>query len=570
MTRILGIAPDMWISSAAIVVDGELIAAVPEERFDRRKMSKAFPVKAIEYCLSQAGCTLGEIDEIVVPWNPGVSVTSASSRYTNSLQWRGDYLHAFAGSLLNMQGSPVVNCIEEIIHHPDGQNRIKFINHHAAHMASTFYLSPFQESAILTIDGRGEDETGTWARGSGNTIERLQMTKWPHSLGLLYSVITQFLGFTPHTDEWKVMALAAYGSPDSPYYDKIKSLIHIQDDGQYEMDLTMFTYYWFDKQPRFYSDKLIALLGPERKKSDPLDARHYDIACALQRVFEEVCVHLLGHLHKITELANVCLAGGGIMNSVFNGKIIRKTPFKNVFIPPFPDDSGVSIGAALHGYYDAVPYGPRMRLEHNYLGPQYTSDEVGKLVTAFGLKARRVDEIEHETAQLLVDGKLIGWFQGRMEFGQRALGNRSIIADPRHAETQNKVNLAVKFREKFRPFAPAILEERAAEYFELDAGVSVPFMERVYPVKEDKRAKIPAVVFVDGSGRLQTVSAKTNPRFHKLISAFDQLTGVPILLNTSFNLNGEPVVCSPTDAIRTFFSCGLDALVVEDWLILKQ
>ena len=570
MTKILGIAPDMWISSAAIVVDGELLAAVPEERFDRQKMSKAFPARSIEYCLAQAECTLDDLDAIVIPWNPGTSVRSASSRYTNSLQWRGDYLHAFAGSILNMQGSPVVDSMEEIIHHPDGHSRLKFINHHAAHMASTFYLSPFQESAILTIDGRGEDETGTWAIGRGNAIERLQLTKWPHSLGLLYSTITQFLGFAPHTDEWKVMALAAYGSSDTPYYDKIKSLIQMQADGQYELDLSMFTYYWFDKQPRFYSDKLVDLLGPERQKGDFLEQRHNDIAAALQKVFEEVCAHLLDHLHKETGLNKLCLAGGAVMNSVFNGKIIRETPFDDVFIPPFPDDSGVSIGAALHGYYDAEPQGPRSCLEHSYLGPEFASDEVGKLVTGFGLKAERHDDIEATTARLLADGKLIGWFQGRMEFGQRALGNRSILADPRNAETQNKVNLAVKFREKFRPFAPAILEERAEDYFELDAGVSVPFMERVYPVKADKRAEIPAVVFVDGSGRLQTVSTGTNPRFHKLISAFEGLTGVPVLLNTSFNLNGEPIVCSPTDAIRTFFSCGLDALVIEDWLILKQ
>lgn len=437
-------------------------------------------------------------------------------------------------------------------------------------MASAFYPSPFEESAILTIDGRGEDETGTWAQGKGNQIEQLQMTRWPHSLGMFYSVITQFLGFAPHTDEWKVMALAAYGNAATPYYDKMKSMIQVQADGQYEMDLSMFTYYLFDRQPRFYTEKLMTLLGPERQKNDPIEARHYDIAAALQRIFEEICVHMLEHLHKITGQTNLCLAGGSMMNSVFNGKIISKTPFENVYIPPFPDDSGVSIGAALLGYFEAEPKGSRTHLEHNYFGPQFSSDEVGKLVSSFGLKARKLENVETEAAQLLDDGKLIGWFQGRMEFGQRALGNRSIIADPRHAETQNKVNLAVKFREKFRPFAPAILEERAADYFELDAGVSVPFMERVYPVKEDKRAEIPAVVFVDGSGRLQTVSTKTNPRFHKLISAFDDLTGVPVLLNTSFNLNGEPIVCTPTDAIRTFFSCGLDALVIEDWLILKQ
>ena len=569
MYKVLGIAPDTWISSAAILVDGKILAASAEERFNRQKMSKAFPSKSIEYCLQKSSLTFSDLDSIVIPWNPGNKISSASNRYTNSIQWRGDYMHSFISSILKMMGSPYVSDISQIINDEKNLFRLKFLNHHKCHIASTFFPSNFKSAAILTIDGRGDEETGTFSIGINKKINTFKSTLWPHSVGLLYAAITEYLGFSPHSDEWKVMALAAYGNRDSIYYNKICNLFSLANDGQYELDLSSFTYFLFDKHTKFYNHKLIELLGPDRNRSDPILKRHKDIAAALQRAFEDIVLHQLDYLYKITKNPNLCLAGGAAMNSVFNGKIIKKTKFQNLYIPPFPDDTGVSIGAALYEYSKAKKNFKRFPITHNYYGPSYKDDETLKLIKSFKLSAKKYDNIEKETAKRLANGQLVGWFQGGMELGQRALGNRSILADPRSSSVKNKLNLAVKYRESFRPFAPAILEEHVRDFFEIPKNELVPFMESVYPVKKNKQKFIPSVVFIDGTGRLQTVSKKTNNRFYKLILEFKKLTAIPILVNTSFNLNGEPMVCTPKDAIRTFYSCGLDVLVLGTYLIEK-
>ena len=510
MAKILGIAPDMWISSAAILVDGKIVAAAPEERFNRQKMSRAFPARAIEYCLSEADCSLEDIDLIAIPWNPGSAIRSASSRYIQAPQWRGDYLHAFAAALQNLRGNPIVTGIEEIIHSPQGNNHLVFIDHHRAHVASAYFVSPFESAAVLTIDGRGEEESCTWNFAEGSRITKLSATLWPHSLGLVYSTITEFLGFAPHTDEWKVMALAAYGRENTEYLSAIRRLVEMKPDGNFEVDLSYFSYFLFDKQPTLYCNKLVQLLGAPRGKHDPLNERHFDIAWALQKTFEECVSYILQKLHAKTGCSNLALAGGSAMNSVFNGKIPELSPFERVFIPPWPDDSGVSIGAALWAYHDGNENPVREKCQDAYLGPSYNTEDIGDLLKTYKLSATRENDIAASVAQLLANGKLVGWFQGRMEFGQRALGNRSILADPRHAETTSLVNKAVKFREAFRPFAPAILEEAADDYFDMPPETRVPFMEKVFPVKMERRGEIPAVVFVDGSGRLQTVSQKMN------------------------------------------------------------
>jgi len=569
--RILGIAPDVWISTAALVEDGRIIAAAAEERFNRQKLSKAFPAHALAYCLREAGCQLEDVDGIAVGWNPGIHIRSASPRYFSTNRWRGEYLVNVPAALLHAMANPMVDRIEEWIRTPNSKIHVTFVDHHQAHAASAFFLSPFAEAAILTVDGRGETETCTWSVGSVGQIKKLQAVRFPHSLGEMYSAITEFLGFQSYSDEWKVMALASYGRPNNEYVCRIRKLIELRDDGGFELDLTYFSYYLFDRQPTMYSDKVLELLGPPRNPGEELEQRHRDIAWALQRVFEEVYTHLLFRLHASTGLSRVVLAGGAAMNSVYNGTIARRTPFKEVFIPSCPDDSGVSVGAALYAYH-CLNSGPHRELhEHNYWGPSYSNAEIEAELRKYKIPAKRHFDIETVTARLLADGKLIGWFQGRMEFGQRALGNRSILADPRNPAAKDLVNAAVKYRESFRPFAPAVLEENAHEYFDLPMRETetVPYMEKVFPVRSDKREVIPAVVHVDGTGRLQTVSRRTNPRFYNLIHEFQLLTGIPILLNTSFNLNGEPIVCSPTDAIRTFYSCGLDALVLDDWVVLK-
>lgn len=567
--RILGIAPDVWISTAAFVEDGRVIAAAAEERFNKQKLSKAFPVHALAYCLREAGCQLEDVDGIAVGWNPGIHIRSASPRYFSSNRWRGEYLANVPAALLHEMASPMVDQIEEWIQTPHSKMHVTFLNHHQAHAASAFFLSPFSEAAILTVDGRGEAETCTWSVGSVGQIKKLHAVSFPHSLGEMYSAITQFLGFQPYSDEWKVMALASYGRPDNEYVCRIRNLIELRDDGGFELDLSYFSYYLFDRQPTMYSDKLHGLLGLPRNPGEELEQRHRDIAWALQQIFEEVLTHLLFRLHASTGLSRVVLAGGAAMNSVYNGTIAQRTPFKEVFIPSCPDDSGVSVGAALYVYHCLNSETHREIHEHNYWGPGYSNAEIEAELRKCKIPAKRHLDIEKVTARLLADGKLIGWFQGRMEFGQRALGNRSILADPRNPAVKDLVNAAVKYRESFRPFAPAVLEENAHEYFDLPRGETVPYMEKVFPVRSDKREVIPAVVHVDGTGRLQTVSRRTNPRFYNLIYEFQLLTGIPILLNTSFNVNGEPIVCSPTDAIRTFYSCGLDALVLDNWIVFK-
>ena len=568
--RVLGVAPDVWISSAALIEDGQVVAAAPEERFNRQKMSRAFPAGAIDYCLAQAGRSLEDIDRIAVPWNPGVHLSSASSRFTSALRWRGEYMASVPSALLNHFGSPKVGGVEEVLRLLDGTVNIEFVNHHMAHAANAFLLSPFESAAILTVDGRGEEETSTLNVGRDGQIEKLQAVRMPHSLGLIYGVFTEYLGFKPHSDEWKVMALASYGCDESAYYSRVRGLVNLLDEGGFEADLSYFTYYLFDRQPAMFTSKLEQLLGPRRAAGDPIEERHHDIAAALQRVFEESTTHMLRHLHRVTGESNLVLSGGSAMNSVFNGKVLDITPYDELFVSSCPDDSGVSVGAALYVCNNSRKGNSRYPQRHNYWGPGYSREEISETLSKYMIPAERHEDIARVAARLTSQGKIVGWFQGRMEFGQRALGNRSILADPRDLKTKGRVNAAVKYRESFRPFAPSVIEERASDWFLLPEGTTVPFMEKVCSVRPDKRELVPAVVHVDGSCRIQTVSKAINPRFHEYIRAFEELTGVPVVLNTSFNLNGEPIVCTPTDAIRTFFSCGLEYLVLGDFLIAKD
>lgn len=568
--RILGIAPDVWISSATLIEDGVVVAAAPEERFNRQKMSMAFPTRAINFCLKEAGCTLDALDAIAVAWNPGVHLRSPSGRFINNMRWRGEYLIAVPGGLQGIAGEPEIEGVEQLIRYSrNREQKIIYVDHHTAHAASAFFFSPFEEAAILTADGRGELKTTTWNYGKGATIDELQSVDLPHSLGILYSALTEFLGFRPHSDEWKVMALAALGRPGNEYIDKVRSLVTFLPQGRFELALSYFRHYLFDKQPTLYSAKCEALLGPARIPDTELGQRHHDIALGLQTVFEETFQHMLHGLHNLTNSTNLAIAGGAAMNSVYNGKILDSTPFASLFIPSFPDDTGVSLGAASYVGASLDPEMPRHLQTHNFWGPEYGNEEIENLLKSAKLSYEFLENPCEEAATMLCQGKLIAWFQGRMEYGQRALGNRSILGDPRFIETRDLINAAVKFREMFRPFAPAILEEDAGKYFELPEGTTVPFMEKVYPVKASKRDEIPAVVHFDGSGRLQTVNVRTNPLFHKLITAFKRQTGVPVVLNTSFNVNGEPIVATPTDAIRTFYACGLDVLIMGNYLIAK-
>jgi carbamoyltransferase len=567
--RVLGISHDLYITSACLLEDGHIVAACPEERLNRKKLSTDFPVLAIRYCLDQAGCRLSDVDHIAVGWNPGGHVNRLNRRFSDRSRWRGEHLTSVPNFLLALQDDDRVSHITQQLTTENAKLETVFVDHHKAH-AAHYYLSPYRDAAIMTCDGRGEHDTVTLNVASGNKITELQRETFPQSIGMLYGAITQFLGFQRDSDEWKVMALASYWPEgvNNPYLGRIRKLVRLLPEGRFELDLSYFSYYLYDVK-NWYSQKLVDELGKPRAKDEPITESHHQLAHALQTVTEETMAHILDALHRRSGLRDLVVCGGSFMNSVFNGKITELTPFENVFISSCPDDSGVSIGAALYLSNHLLDNSRRQVMEHNYFGPEYDDDEIVDTLERYKLAYTRRDDVEAYAAEKLSQGRIVGWMQGKMEFGQRALGNRSILADPRDPAMKDKVNRAVKYRESFRPFAPAVLEEAVEDYFEVKGERCVRFMERVYPVREDKRKLVPAIVHVDGSGRLQTVEKRTNPRFHRLIAEFAQLTGVPLVLNTSFNLNGEPIVCSPTDAIRTFFSCGLDVLVMGNYVLEK-
>ena len=491
--------------------------------------------------------------------------------YSSNRRFRGDYFYHVPDNLFRLTDGEVRNSkyTRQIIDYGDKELDLYFITHHLCHAANGFYLSPFSEAAVFTSDGRGEKDTTVFMHAKNNKINIIKSIEIPHSLGSFYSTFTEYLGFNPDSDEWKVMALSSFAESNNEYYQKLKDTVFLLEDGTFRLDTSYYNEY-VHELPSLLTEKLIQLIGEPRKKSEEILQKHYKIASAMQKITEETLVHMLNWLHDQTGSDNIVLSGGIFMNSVFNGKIKNLTKFKNVFISDSPDDSGLSIGAALYLYHDIKNKNKRMNNVHNYHGPSYSNDSIKEILDKYCISYNRVDNIEKETAKLLSEGNLIAWFQDKMEFGQRALGNRSILADPRNEHTKDHVNKSIKYRESFRPFAPAILDEYKTEFFEMDKNEDVMYMEKVYPIKTEKRKLIPAVTHIDGTGRLQTVKLSTNEKFYKLIDYFRQLTGIPVLLNTSFNLNGEPICCSPTDAIRTFYSSGLDVLVLSNFIIKKQ
>ena len=567
--KVLGICHDVLICSAALVEDGEVLAAAPEERFDRRKQSRVFPTQAVQWCLDEAGITLGDVDEIAIGWNPSIDLQTLPAGWLDARRHRGEHLTSVPGRLMRATGAdpaPMVTLDGAYDEAPP----ITFVNHYDAHIGNSYHLSGWDSAAIAVLDGRAERQTSLLANASGTKVERLNEVSFPHSLGLLYGTITQFLGYRADSDEWKVMAMGSHQDPFNEYLDILRDIVHVNEDGTFRLDLSYFEFYnQFD--PRMYSDRFVAEFGAPRGRHDDITPAHERLASACQQIFEEATTKILTSLHDQTGQARLAVSGGCFMNSVFNGKITEVTPFEEVYISSCPDDSGTSVGAAM--YLEAERRGTLSRtspMVANYWGAGFSDAECLAVVEKCRLpNATVVDDPSAAAAQDLVDGHLLGWFQGRMEFGQRALGARSILCDPRREDGKAVVNAAVKFREGYRPFAPAILAEKVDEWFEAPAGIQVPFMERVFRFRPDKAPEVPAVVHTDGTGRLQTVDAATAERYHAMIAEFDRLTGVPIVLNTSFNLNGEPVVMTPEDAIRTFYTCALDVLYLGNVRIAK-
>ena len=580
---VLGINAYHGDVSAVLVRDGVLVAAVEEERFRRVKHWAGFPEAAINSCLAMAGASARDVDAFAVSRNPRANLLRKAAFVLRNRPSR-TLVTGRARNQRRVSGIPVEIADALGLDEAHVRRRMRWVEHHPAHLASSFFVSPYEEAAVCAIDGFGDFVSTSVARGSGNTLTMLDRVFFPHSLGLLYLAITQYLGFHRYGDEFKVMGLAPYGQPQRA--DRIRRLLALKPNGGFELDLSYFVHAsegvdmtWDAGEPaigRVFSPKLEALLGPARASQAPLTSEHDDIAASLQQVFEEAAFHVLNAAHRRTGLPRLCLAGGCAMNSVANGKIRERTPFQEVYIQPAAGDNGTALGAAFHAWHALSGKPRKFVMSHSYWGPEFDEASIAEAIAARAgdLRDRRCAQtmipdsaaLCRETASSLADGRIVGWFQGRMEWGARALGGRSILADPRRADMRDTINTKIKFREKFRPFAPSTLVEAVDDYFV--GATPDPFMIQVVPVRPDRRSVIPAVTHVDGSGRLHTVDRAANPMYWSLISEFGQLTGVPVLLNTSFNEN-EPIVLRPAEALDCFLRTDMDMLVMGHHVLTK-
>lgn len=571
---ILGINAYHGDSSACILKNGEVIAASEEERFRRIKHWAGFPSEAIKFCLSEANIDITQVDYITISRDPSANIHKKILHAAKNLV----SVKALKDRLANTKKVGSVKAeLSKVFNIPEDQIKaeVKNIEHHRSHLASAFFASPFDEAAILSIDGFGDFTSTMIATGKGNKVEVLDTVIYPHSAGIFYTSLTQYLGFPHYGDEYKVMGLAPYGEPK--YVDELKKIILFKDNGLFELNTKYFKHAkegvamsWENGDPHIdsiFSEELEKLLGPARKKEDELTQKHKDIATSVQRVTEELIFHILNHLQKRTGLKNICIAGGVAQNSVANGKILEKTTFEHIYIPSAGHDAGTALGSALWLYNHILENDRLPAIYNAYTGAKSSNEEVEACLKSENIEYTKYndEELLEIVSDALVDGKVIGWFQGRAEFGPRALGHRSIIVDPRRTDAKELLNAKIKRRESFRPFAPSILEEYVSEYFEKTD--KVPFMEKVYPIKKEKHAEIPAVTHVDGTGRLQTV--EKGDRYYDLIEKFRQKTGTPILLNTSFNEN-EPIVNTPKEALDCYLRTEMDMLVMENCVVSRK
>jgi carbamoyltransferase len=577
---ILGLNAHHADASAAILVDGKLVAAAEEERFRRIKHWAGFPSAAIEYCLKEAGIALNDVDHIAVNRDPNARLLQRAK----FMLAKRPSLGAIRRRLANRAKIRDLHTeLVETFKLDSLRPRLHNVEHHRAHLASAFFVAPFEEAAVLSVDGFGDFVSSMWGVARGNHIEVLGEIGFPHSLGIFYTAMTQYLGFPHYGDEYKVMGLAPYGR--ASFMNEMRDIVRVAN-GRFELNLDYFTHHsagldmvWQGGSPVIgpvFSEKLIGKLGPARAPQDPMEQRHKDLAASMQAMFEEAYFALANSLYEKTRVPNFCLAGGCGYNSVANGFVFERSPYRDLYIQAAAGDAGGAIGAAYWVWNETLHKPRTFVMDHAYWGPEYDAGEVDQAVFA-----RRADldeahcvlhrvknerELCRRTAEQVAAGNVVGWFQGRMEWGPRALGNRSIVCDPRRADMKNILNEKIKRRESFRPFAPSVLREAVGEWFETD--YDVPFMLQVYQIREEKRAQIPAVTHVNGSGRLQSVTEAQNARYYHLIEAFRDLTGVPLVLNTSFNEN-EPVVNTPHEALDCFLRTKMDLLVMGDLMIQR-
>ncbi len=560
---ILGLSCFYHDAAACLIKNNKIIAAAEEERFTRKKHDTSFPINAIEYCLKEANITSKELNYIAFYEKPLLKLERLMSQHSEMFPKSYWSFYKAIPSWLT-EKLRIQYLIRRKLKY---KSEIFFIDHHKSHAASSYLVSPFKQAAIFTCDGVGEWNTTTLGYGKNNKIKIKKELHFPHSIGLLYSTVTTFLGFRANGGEGKVMGLAAYGNSNK-YYKKFRKIIDIKEDGSYFLDMAYFVYHY---KLKMFGDKFVQLFGQPRKHDEKLTKKHQDIAAALQKITEEVILKSLNYLYSITKSKNLCYAGGVALNSVINGKILQDTPFKRIFIQPAASDAGSAMGAALYAYNSILKNKKRFLLKNAYLGPSFSKKEIKTFLNKKNVNYTEFEddkELLKKTAQLINKNKIIAWFQGRMEFGPRALGNRSILANPCNQKMKDILNLKVKHREPFRPFAPVITYENMKEYFE--GNYEVPYMLHVFKIKRDKIKKIPAAAHVDGSGRLQTIKKHQNKRYYDLIKEFQKLSGVPILLNTSFNVRGEPIVCNPEDALNCMINTGIDYLVFENILVEKN
>ena len=580
---VLGLNAYHGDSSACIVVDGKLIAAVEEERFTRIKHWAGFPTLAIQYCLEEASIKLSDVEHVAINSDPKAAF---SKKLKYALVSRMDIGYIVDRIKNKQKRASVDEELQKVFPNEKVNCQVHHIEHHLCHLASSHFMSPFQKSVTVSVDGFGDFASAAWGLGDNNKIAIDGRVYFPHSMGIFYQAMTQYIGFPYYGDEYKVMGLAPYGKP--VYMKQMREIVKTKSDGRFELNLEYFRhhkekieYEWKNGAPHvgdlFKPNKLEILFGfSRRNKEDELDQMHKDLAHSAQARYEEVFFNLLENLHSKYKVNQLTLSGGCAMNSVANGKVYRQSPFKEMYIQAAAGDAGGSIGAAFSVIANVNKNSTKYVMDHAYYGPEFSQEYIERLLDKNNDKLQKEkctlhlfrsnDEVCERTAKAIADGLVVGWFQGRMEWGPRALGNRSILGDPRRSDMKEILNLKIKRRESFRPFAPSILREKVTEWFEEEDDV--PFMMQVFQIKEDKRSKIPAVCHVDGSGRLQTVHANTNPRYHVLISKFYEITNVPIVLNTSFNEN-EPVVCKPEEALNTFLRTKMDVLVLGNYYIQR-